>query len=619
MDIQPLSITVQGFRSFLREEEFKFIATSGLCAMQGVNESSPEMGANAVGKSSLWEALFYCLYGKSTMGLSSKDLQNWDKDVPLKVRFHFLANGKPAFIVRTPKPVMTTVLMSEGIERQVSQTELDAWLGMSGEVFIQAVLAGQFTNLFLDLAPIDKLKFVSALVDLTRWERYKDLTDRRHATILTDKTEAELQIRGIEGQLAQSSKTADLYQEKSATWELERENRVNGLNAELKRVYLRHETLTNTLTLFEKAHIAENEDALKGALNKNIQENQQLRAKSDEYTLEIARGTGNLTSHRTNIRRLEGLISKGYLCPTCGQKASPGHVKTELEGMQVLVEELTSSLQAIATKKEKLLDKLRQLETQKANLDLRMSSITQEERKYQSKVHTMELEIAGVSNEIEHLKATIKTARTDVNQYVELYRKQIEEVKKYNSSLREAQAKLKMLAYQEGMHTFWKKGFREIQLFLLSEVVNQLELSYNSALASLGMPDWKISIQVENENKSGGVSNKFHVLIYSPTHDDPIPWESFCGGEKQRLRLACAFGTFDLVSQLTGVFWKLEVWDEPAQHLSEAGEENLIQYLRQRAQILNKQIWVIDHRSMKNADYDHITTVRKDSSGSHFQ
>lgn len=619
MNIQPVSLTIEGFRSFGKKQEFKFPTVPGLCALQGVNEAEPEMGSNGSGKSSIWEALYYCLYGKSTMGLSSKDLQNWNEKDRLKVRFDFLANGAPAFISRTPKPVMMTSLMTASIEKQVSQQELDAWLGMSGDVFVQAVLAGQFTNLFLDLAPIEKLKFVSALADLSRWERYKDLADRKHATITAKKAQEEVKVSSTEALIASTNKTLDLYRDKSASWELERTERVEGLNAEIKRVYLRKETMDKALKAFQEAHSPEDESLLRQGISKNNQQNQRVREDIDSLTTEIANLSASSTTYKANLKRFEGLISKGYLCPTCEQKASPEHIQAETEAIQPLLAEVQTKFRNASTKKDKLVVKLRQIEAQRNSLESRIANISQEERKYQSKVNGMQTEIQSVVGEITRIKDKIESAKTETNQYEDMFRKQLEEVKQHNEKLREAQARFKQLAYQEGMQTFWRKGFREIQLFLLSEAVNQLELSYNTALSSLGMPDWKISIKVENENKSGGVSNKFHVLIYTPTHDEPIPWESFSGGEKQRLRLACAFGTFDLVSQLTGVFWKLEVWDEPTQHLSEKGEESLLNYLRQRSQILQKTIYVIDHRGMKNADYDFTTTVRKDSSGSYIE
>ena len=530
MNIQPISLTIEGFRSFGKEQVFKFPTTPGLCALQGANEAEPEMGSNGSGKSSIWEALYYCLYGKSTMGLSSKDLQNWNEKVRLKVRFDFLANGAPAFISRTPKPVMMTALMTGGIEKQVSQQELDAWLGMSGDVFVQAVLAGQFTNLFLDLAPIEKLKFVSALADLTRWERYKDLADRKHAMIISKKAKEEMSISSLEALIVSANNTHDMYRDKSASWETERKTRVEALQAELKRGYLSKETLDKALKTFQEVHSPEDESLLRQGITENNEQNQKVRAAIDAMTTEIANLSASTTTYKANLKRFEGLVAKGYLCPTCDQKASPAHIQAESATTQTLLSEVQNKLRNASAKKDKLIVKLRQIEAQRNSLDSRMANISQEERKYLNKVNGMQIEIKDIERELQLIKGKIESAKTEKNQYEELFRKQVEEIKQHNEKLREAQARFKQLAYQEGMQTFWKKGFREIQLFLLSEAVNQLELSYNTALASLGMPDWKISIKVENENKSGGVSNKFHVLIYTPTHDEPIPWESFSGG-----------------------------------------------------------------------------------------
>ena len=59
------------------------------------------------------------------------------------------------------------------------------------------------------------------------------------------------------------------------------------------------------------------------------------------------------------------------------------------------------------------------------------------------------------------------------------------------------------------------------------------------------------------------------------------------------------------------------MWDEPTAHLNPQGVSDLLEFLRTRARVENKRIFIVDHRSLDSGLFDGVLTVTRDESGSH--
>lgn len=103
----------------------------------------------------------------------------------------------------------------------------------------------------------------------------------------------------------------------------------------------------------------------------------------------------------------------------------------------------------------------------------------------------------------------------------------------------------------------------------------------------------------------------------SPDSPEEVPWESWSGGETQRLRIACSIGLANLIRARMPNAPELEIWDEPTSFLAEEGVQDLIDFFSERAE--ERQVFLIDHRSLDSGAFDRIFTVTKDKQGSHIQ
>lgn len=166
--------------------------------------------------------------------------------------------------------------------------------------------------------------------------------------------------------------------------------------------------------------------------------------------------------------------------------------------------------------------------------------------------------------------------------------------------------------------SFWVGGFKRVRLFIVEETLRQLELEINNSLASLGLIDWHIALDVERENKSGGITKGFTVLIHAPGAPGPVKFEAWSGGETQRLCLAGDLGLANLIMERAGLRSTLEFYDEPSQHLSNAGILDLAETLHQRATLTGRRIMVIEH-NLLDYPYTGTITVVKNNDGSHIE
>jgi DNA repair exonuclease SbcCD ATPase subunit len=166
--------------------------------------------------------------------------------------------------------------------------------------------------------------------------------------------------------------------------------------------------------------------------------------------------------------------------------------------------------------------------------------------------------------------------------------------------------------------SFWVGGFKRVRLFIVEQALQQLELEINNSLGSLGLLDWHIELDVERENKSGGITKGFTVLVYPPDATVPIKLEAYSGGETQRLRLAGNLGLANLIMERAGLRNTIEVFDEPSQHLSDEGLLDLADTLAERALVTGKRCLIIEH-NLLDYPFTGTITVTKDADGSHIK
>jgi len=84
----------------------------------------------------------------------------------------------------------------------------------------------------------------------------------------------------------------------------------------------------------------------------------------------------------------------------------------------------------------------------------------------------------------------------------------------------------------------------------------------------------------------------------------------------QRLILAGNVAFSDISCARLGVTPALEVWDEPTNHLSAEGVEDLSYFLKDRSTVKGRTILFIDHKTIDSGVFDGSFTVELTKHGS---
>lgn len=162
-------IIIENFRSFTARSTIELPLEPGLRFIAGRNMSEPALGSNGAGKSSLWDALVWALYGQSVRGQRAADLASWGSSKRPHVTVTALVGNEVHTIDRTGSP---DVLLLD--DQHVGQDTIDRLVGLSRQCFVQSVIFGQSAPLFMDLSIPDRAALMDEVMSLGIWLELSD-------------------------------------------------------------------------------------------------------------------------------------------------------------------------------------------------------------------------------------------------------------------------------------------------------------------------------------------------------------------------------------------------------------------------------------------------------------
>lgn len=605
-------ITIANFRSFKGEETFSFPAAPGLYFMQGINLAEPRLGGNAAGKTTIWEALTWLLFGKTGKGLKAGDVCNWDFDRGTRVELGFeMEDGAVSLQVmkRTWKPNAWTLQDLFGNVTDLTKDEANevlAALRLEFTPFLNCILMAQGQPMFLDQKHDVKAALFSDVMGLDRWLDYSAKASKRASAQDSISRGYERDLAGFKSTLAQIQ-GQDLTKTMKH-WEQERTSRLAAL-----------------------------EDRYELALGKRKQVKAKIPAATalcDEKALDVVDATGWLTQTKERLEhRKEDEDGAHHLfaqakanyaamqdsreelasgeCPTCGQKVPHDHLPSpaKLKALLKLYDEAESTWQRAVMYRREMEDTLEDFENQKADVQANLREADESLRRLQRDLQMMERELDAMEEQAE---AIVK----EKNPYAELHSLQREAGEDADRAITRTQRLLDDSNSRYSMFSFWVRGFKDLRLQLIAEALNELEIEVNSCVASLGLVDWELNFQVDRETKGGNIQRGFNVFVKSPHNENPVPWEAWSGGEAQRLRIAATMGLANLIRSRTGTELELEVWDEPSTGLSKQGINDLLESLAARALHEGRIIFAVDHTAHAFGNFAGVCTITKTTEGS---
>ena len=600
-------------------------AKPGLYFFTGKNLVEPQLGANGVGKSTIFDAVFWCFFGKTIKdGRPADAVVPWsDKKAAPSATVRFYRDGLQMSLTRTRKPNRLFVTVNDDkkiVEKEIQQTEVPQLLGMNEETFRRTILIGQFGTMFLDLKPEAQSAMFNDALDLDRWLRAAKLAGTNATELEGTLAQVKSHQERLAGRLEAARAARTNAKAGEAVWEADN---AKALKRHKAAVQAAQEAL-DELDAHPEAKPATAEKlrtkrkAAKEALAALTEAKD--RAQRLERTADRAE-TACVAEIRTAKAKLAQLkaAAQDKECPTCGQTVTGKHLKTELTEQQGNIDALELALNGFEENRalaQAEVEKALELEaTKEYEIENLAEQILEAEKAYSKWQGQRE----AADLQLKNAQKVLRAAEKVENPHTATVASLLVDINKLKEDIATGKDVVATTEAAAGRYRYWVNAFKEIRLSLIDEVLMELQVASTAHAERLGMVDWEIKFQTERETKAGDTSYGFTVLLYPPGQKEPVRWESYSGGEDRRWQLAVTFGLSEVLLARAGLTSNLEVLDEPAQHMSPEGVESLLEALADRAIEQGKTIFYVDHSSLDRGYFEDVLTVVRTKEGSTIQ
>lgn len=604
-------IEVEAFRCFAGASALDVGALpAGLHLVRGRNLANAQLGSNGAGKSTFFaDAPTWCLYGRTVGGLRTTDVQSWLVEARPRVAVTLRVGGVERVVQRGPR---ASDLAIDG--RAVAQADVDALVGLDFAAWSQAVVWGQGQPLFLDLAPAAKAELLSTALGLERWERRAEAAAARARRLEDRLRTTEGEVVGLEAAAEHAEAAFRAARDASGAWGQERARRVEEAARTAREA---RERAVRVEGLRGEADLAAEAAGLRArALREDAAP---LHDEHDETSASLREADARLVELRKDLEIVRGQLptkSGPAKCPTCGQSISRAKLEAHARPLRERATKLEGELLEAEAARAVALGAYEDVRARAAEAALA-------QRDADIALGAAEAELRGLSRtlgealaEAEARERGAREVASEENPHRAAERDARARLRDVGQRIAEARGLAERLEASAERARFWAKGFREIRLGVVDDVLSELRESTADVLDRLGMGEWSVEYATERETKSGTTQRALAVTVRSPTSPDGVRWEVYSGGERQRLRLAAAAALSEVLLARAGASIDYRVLDEPTRGLSAEGVGDLVEVLGEYAAASGLKAFFVDHLAVDSDRFASTVVVVSSFGGS---
>ena len=564
-------ISIKNFLS-IGDKSIELDFDSGISLITGIN--SDKGGRNGVGKSSLVESVYWCLFGSTIRDIKKdKVIHNQtDKNCVVVMEFIIEINNKSKKykLTRSLEPTKI-VLLEDGNDITLStmpKTDelIKELIGANEEVFQNAVIMTANNTLpFMAQKKIDKRKFVEGILNLGI---FGQMLLKTRADYNEYKKENDI----LGSVFSTQNKNLSLYQsqiEKNKEIKTQKiESLKNKILDNTKKIDLYIDNSSIEIKIQEKRDfiISKENSTLKleDGLLKIENELQKLFKDQLESDFEVK----NIKERISEAKKKEGT------CPTCKRKY-------ENDDICIDINDLNEKLSTNLDKNEKINKKISTFADKKRTLKSAISSNKFEIEKLNKEIQQLLVD----SKEIYHLKdkndellkdiEEIKNSKDNVDDLIENVKK---EIKESEDKIQKLQKQLLIL--ETAKFVVSEEG---VKSYIVKKMLSVLNSQLNFYLKTLNAPC------------TCEFNELFEETIYN-SNGKECSYFNFSGGERKRIDIAILFMFQDILKLQTGVSFNISMYDELFDSaLDESGVFNVMDVLKDRVEKTQETIYIISH------------------------
>lgn len=612
------------------------LADRGLILIQGENDDDSSALSNGAGKSSLMDALCWCLTGTTARGVSGDEVVNNKVGKDTRVMVPIIEGSDTYEVVRhrKHKPHKNALHLAHidaaGVRTdltkgtdKLTQEEVYKILGCGYEVFKSAIYAGQEQMPDLPAMTDKSLKMLieeAAGTEILE-QAYKEASQRfQKASHARDTVNAELERARLDRISAEGMETmlkADItrWVDNQTTVIANANVVVADLTAKFRSAKADLDKLdepsARTALMKEQAKLdaVETERDIERKL---VDELTKADSAVNTISVRLNQTEENIHHERRDIEKFNEKV--GTPCPSCGKDFCEHDIedarKLAAERLDVLTlkrDERAIELEDARKSRQTLAERLKKHRASMTDISATSARI--------EALNKLLHEIAGVKAGVSKLAGQLRDAMARVAEEKKRehpYAKQLERAEKeielakatiesLEKSLEEADRKLEIA--NTVVKVFAPAGVRAHILDTVTPALNDQTAKYLGTLSDGNIAaTWTTLVK----NAKGELREKFSIEVAKASGS--ASFAGLSGGEKRKVRIACALALQDLVASRATKPIDLFIGDEIDQALDTNGLERLTAVLEEKARERGTVV-VISHNDLKDW-VSQILTVR---------
>lgn len=572
------------------------LADQGLVLIEGENRDDPTAESNGAGKSTVFEALLWGLYGVTARGLTNEEVvKHGEKTAQVSVEFED-DSGATWIVARQAVPTKL-VLTRDDVPQTLgrirdTQEKLESVVGMDASTFTSTVMFGQG-----NVAPF------STMTDAEQKEVMEKLIGLEDIEEAHQRAKAEAGALGAKLDLVQQDLTRDREEsmrlsreyvaalDNALAWGAQQKSKLKAQDGIIRKV--EKDADVQDIGPYErKVEKAKQDLADREAISQELGE--KVKRTSREWAEAEAR-------RETLKSQISAFDSIGPTCRTCKQPLDPKHkakhlteLRREFAEADALVakrmatrveaeEDYNEDVDAVKAARDRLSDlKTNLTEVKTANASA---------EKAQVNLKTLRKQYTAMENETNTWDAQAKKLKAQAS----VAKKAVEDGEEKEEALT---VDVKHANFLVAM--FSNKGLKS---YILDAVVPFLNQHVNRYAGVLSGDALQVVFNTQTMLKTGEMREKFSVEVTNAHGADVYRGNS--GGEKRKVDVAIALALQALAAARAKSQINVSFWDEPFDALDATAGEYAMELLREEAK-KKDSVFVITHREEFKANFSHV-------------
>jgi DNA repair exonuclease SbcCD ATPase subunit len=601
-------LTELRIRNFLSvgAEQSVSLDNAGLVLITGENKDSRSADSNGAGKSTILEAVVWCLWGTTVRNLKADEVVNRvaKKNCRVSLKIVDDTTDPPVEyeVVRTRKDKASKkaadlhliVAGNSATAGTNSDTQelVNTVIGMEQSTFTQSVMLSAGGRSFCEMTDSEQKSVLDDILQLDSLQQAKDAVKTRLFEAETKMAVVSSSLTKVEADCRTLADSVLAFKQKENEFSARQHARV------IEQMKLKATVAAQAEEYEDSYDLSEAVDDLdrvkkefletQGKDDELSQQLMDVMAKSNIGRVDLEKKLSVLEVKTRELTNCVGSINElaGADCPTCRQHVHPdtadeflGKWEDQLSKIDAIhgkVVGLLAGSRAEADKETRSIGKKRDaLRADIISLQNQMNGAIEKVKKAE---HAVDQVFACVHS-LKNFDTTIENIRAEENPYKHLLSTTERSLEDALEEKKKLTLKRKALEIETKHLQFWSRGFgnQGVKSYMLDNVIPFLTDRAQRYADILSGGDLKISFSTQTTTKGGKLKEQFQVKVVNSQGADVYKGNS--AGEKRRSDIAVGWALGDLAATRARKPIRFKALDEPFESLDESGEDAVIKLL----------------------------------------